>query len=50
MRNKLIYAAFIVFLLSASAMDSDVMWMPGLLCVGSLLVLMKSSRKEVRDG
>lgn len=50
MRNKLIYAAFIVFILSAAAMDSDAMWIPGLLCLGSILVLMKLSRKEVRDG
>ena len=50
MRNKLIYAAFIVFILSAAAMDSDVMWIPGLLCIGSLLVLMLAARKEARGG
>lgn len=50
MRNKLRCAAFVVFILSAAAMDSDVMWIHGLLCIGSLLVLMKSARKEVRDG
>lgn len=38
--------AFVVFIVSAAAMDSEVMWIPAVTCLGSLLVLVWISKKE----
>lgn len=40
--------AFVVFIISAAAMDSEVMCIPAVTCLGSLLVLVWLCRKEGR--
>lgn len=38
--------AFVVFIISAAAMDSEAMCIPAALCLASLLVLVWFSRKD----
>lgn len=38
---------FVIFLISAAAMDSDIPAIPGAICLCSILLLMWSSRNEI---
>lgn len=38
--------AFVTFIVSVAAMDSEVMWIPAAICLCSLLLLVWFSRKE----
>lgn len=38
--------AFVAFIVSVAAMDSEIMWISAVICLGSLLLLVWLSRKE----